>query len=202
MNSKDLLSEFLLPVRREELNQIFSFKGWCISTNGVSLMAIYDEDLSEEFEPIEVSMKPFDLESEVKDSGFNLQVCDLPKLTIRDCKKCCGNGRFDYCPTCDGDGEVECCTCGEWYECKDCWGYGVTKGDKQTCDKCSGSGRISNPDHDYFEMLGSRFDIAYLYKIKEHLYHVRFEFPADDMSMVRYSHSRGLGFLMPMRKST
>lgn len=63
---------------------------------------------------------------------------------ILTCKDCDGAGHYTECWVCDGEGENECCECGNIKECTNCQGYGRlpdhTKQGTQ-CDECDGQGQ-------------------------------------------------------------
>lgn len=69
----------------------------------------------------------------------------------RDCLTCKGKGRVNQhpCQECDGDGMVECETCGHEDECKVCDGHGECGGSK--CKACNGKMQVPRP---YQQQIG------------------------------------------------
>jgi len=131
---------------------------------------------------------------------------DLNSIATRLCFQCKGSGKTTWCRSCDGEGEIECCECGQGRPCENCNGEGTRPAKKDddkwdVCYQCSGIGRVPATDRWPPAMIADKLCINILYaRLIATLPSARIDLgcPADG-SAIRFVFDGGDGVVMPMR---
>lgn len=140
------LNEFVADLPEDDprkfLNEVMSYKGFDIASNGHYAIFQKNNNISAKKAPKYV-MKTFDRNIHSFNSIYaNQSLNDIKQPESKDCNQCAGTGKLQKCPECGGSGHVTFNNAGE-VRCPTCEGNIYKEGDD--CDQCDGDGKIYRP---------------------------------------------------------